>query len=216
VRGAHYPHHPAFADACDRLGLLFWSENAFWGKGGFGPEGYWNASAYPVNDADFEPFEQSCKDQLREMICINRTHPSILCWSMTNEAFFTYNLERAKSLMSELVKLSRELDPTRPAAIGGAQRGEVDRIGDVAGYNGDGARLFLNPGVPNMVSEYGAISKPHDAFEPFFGELQPEEFSWRGGQAIWAAFDYGSIAGKQGLKGIVNHQRVPKRSWFFG
>ena len=48
VRGAHYPHHPAFADACDRLGLLFWSENAFWGKGGFGPEGYWNASAYPV------------------------------------------------------------------------------------------------------------------------------------------------------------------------
>jgi len=171
VRGAHYPHHPAFADACDRLGLLFWSENAFWGKGGFGPEGYWNASAYPVNDADFEPFEQSCKDQLREMICINRTHPSILCWSMTNEAFFTYNLERAKSLMSELVKLSRELDPTRPAAIGGAQRGEVDRIGDVAGYNGDGARLFLNPGVPNMVSEYGAISKPHDAFEPFFGEF---------------------------------------------
>ncbi|MEO6436683.1 MAG: glycoside hydrolase family 2 TIM barrel-domain containing protein, partial [Tepidisphaeraceae bacterium] len=28
VRGAHYPHHPAFADACDRLGLIFWSENA--------------------------------------------------------------------------------------------------------------------------------------------------------------------------------------------
>src|SRR5439155_8749900 len=35
IRGAHYPHHPAFADACDRLGMLFWSENCFWGKGGF-------------------------------------------------------------------------------------------------------------------------------------------------------------------------------------
>jgi hypothetical protein len=66
-----------------------------------------------------------------------------------------------------------------------------------------------------MVSEYGAISKPHDAHEPFFGELQPEEFPWRSGQAIWSAFDYGSIAGKQGLKGIVNHQRVPKRSWYW-
>jgi hypothetical protein len=237
VRGAHYPHHPAFAEACDRLGLLFWSENAFWGKGGFGPEGYWNASAYPVNEADFGPFEQNCKDQLRAMICANRNHASIIAWSMTNEAFFTFNLDRAKSLMSDLVALSRELDPTRPAAIGGAQRGDVDRIGDIAGYNGDGARLFLNPGMPNMVSEYGAISKPHDAYEPFFGELvgatpaspssptrgtgdagvapTPEEFPWRGGQAIWAGFDYGSIAGKQGLKGIVNHQRVPKRSWYW-
>jgi beta-galactosidase len=215
VRGAHYPHHRAFADACDRLGLIFWSENCFWGKGGFGPEGYWNASAYPVNAEDFEPFEEHCKDTLVEMIRINRNHPSILIWSMTNEAFFTYNLDRARALMSELVKLSQKLDPTRPAAIGGAQRGMVDRLGDVAGYNGDGARLFLDPGVPNMVSEYGAISKPHDGYEPFFGDLQSEEFPWRSGQAIWCAFDYGTIAGKQGLKGILHHNRLPKRSWYW-
>jgi hypothetical protein len=213
VRGAHYPHHPAFADACDRLGMLFWSENCFWGKGGFGPEGYWNASAYPVNEPDMRPFEESCKQQLREMIAINRNHPSIVAWSMTNETFFTYNLDRAKSLMSDLVTSSRDLDSTRPAAIGGAQRGDVDHLGDIAGYNGDGARLFIDPGVPNMVSEYGAISKPHDAFEPFFGELQTELYPWRAGQAIWAGADYGSIAGRQGLKGIVNHQRLPKRSW---
>ncbi|MGB7157530.1 MAG: glycoside hydrolase family 2 TIM barrel-domain containing protein, partial [Tepidisphaeraceae bacterium] len=213
VRGAHYPHHPAFADACDRLGMLFWSENCFWGKGGFGPEGYWSASAYPVNEADMRPFEESCKDALREMIRINRNHPSIVAWSMTNEAFFTYHLHRAKGLMSDLVALSHTLDPTRPAAIGGAQRGDVDTLGDVAGYNGDGARLFLNPGVANMVSEYGAISKPHDAYDPFWGELQTQRFPWRAGQAIWAGADYGSIAGRQGLKGIINHQRLPKRSW---
>jgi beta-galactosidase len=34
IRGSHYPHHPAFADACDKLGVLFWSENCFWGCGG--------------------------------------------------------------------------------------------------------------------------------------------------------------------------------------
>jgi hypothetical protein len=215
VRGAHYPHHPAFAEACDRLGMIFWSEMCFWGKGGFGPEGYWNASAYPVNAEDFEPFEEHCKQTLTEMIRINRNHPSILIWSMTNEAFFTYNLDRARVLMSDLVKLSRELDPSRPAAIGGAQRGMVDRLGDVAGYNGDGARLFIDPGVPNMVSEYGAISKPHDAYDPFFGDLEAEEFPWRSGQAIWCAFDYGSIAGRQGLKGILHHNRLPKRSWYW-
>ena len=152
---------------------------------------------------------------LTEMIRINRNHPSIVVWSMTNEAFFTYDLDRARSLISQMVQLSRELDPTRPAAVGGAQRGQVDRLGDVAGYNGDGARLFIDPGVANMVSEYGAISKPVDAYEPFFGELQPEEFSWRSGQAIWCGFDYGSIAGRQGLKGILQHNRLPKRSWYW-
>jgi hypothetical protein len=215
VRGAHYPHHPAFADACDRLGVIFWSEACFWGKGGFGPEGYWNASAYPTNPGDRQPFENSCKRMLAEMIRINRNHPSIVVWSMTNEAFFTYDLDRARSLISQMVQLSRQLDPTRPAAVGGAQRGQVDKLGDVAGYNGDGARLFIDPGVPNMVSEYGAISKPVDAYEPFFGELQPEEFLWRGGQAIWCGFDYGSIAGRQGLKGILQHNRLPKRSWYW-
>jgi hypothetical protein len=168
-----------------------------------------------VNPEDFEAFEESCNQTLREMIRINRNHPSIMAWSMTNEAFFTYNLEQARALISELVALSRQLDLTRPAAIGGAQRGDVDRLGDLAGYNGDGARLFIDPGVPSMVSEYGAISKPHDAYEPFWHELQTEQFPWRSGQAIWCAFDYGTIAGKQGLKGIVDHFRLPKRSWYW-
>ena len=59
-----------------------------------------------------------------------------------------------------MVALTHQLDPTRPAAIGGAQRGGLDKLGDVAGYNGDGARLFINPGIPNVVSEYGAQATP--------------------------------------------------------
>ena len=148
------------------------------------------------------------------MIRINRNHPSIIAWSMTNEAFFTYNLDRAETLMADLVKLSRELDPTRPAAIGGAQRGDVDKLGDIAGYNGDGARLFIDPGVPNMVSEYGAISKPHDAYEPFFGELQPERFPWRSG-----AGDLGGVRlrlasrASRGSRESSTISALPKRSW---
>jgi hypothetical protein len=213
IRGAHYPHHPAFSQACDELGMLLWCELPFWGKGGFGPAGYWNSSAYPANEKDFEGFEQSCINALVEMIRIHRNHPSIIAWSMTNEAFFTYNIEEAKNLIRKLVDFAHQLDPTRPAAIGGAQRGGFDQLGDLAGYNGDGAKLFIDPGVPNMVSEYGAISKPPNAYEPFFGDLQKERLSWRSGEAIWCGADYGTIAGKQGLKGIVDHARVPKRSW---
>ena len=57
IRGSHYPHAPAFADACDELGVLFWSENCFWGMGGRSPDGYWNASAYPTNAEDDAAFE---------------------------------------------------------------------------------------------------------------------------------------------------------------
>jgi hypothetical protein len=241
IRGAHYPHHRAFAQACDRLGMICLVENCFWGKGGFGPEGYWNASAYPTDPNDYEGFETSCRVALREMIRDNRNSPSIVAWSMTNEAFFTYNLDRARSLIADLVELTHELDPSRPAMVGGAQRGDVDKLGDIAGYNGDGARLFHNPGVPNMVTEYGAISKPHEAYDGFLGDVgnswqfavgsgqekkiresshelsahcpPPTTHFWRSGEAIWAGFDYGTIAGKQGLKGIVDHFRVPKRSW---
>jgi hypothetical protein len=217
IRGSHYPHHPAFAEACDRLGIIFWSENDFWGKGGFGKDGNWSASAYPINPDDFAPFEESVKQQLREMIRINRNHPSIAIWSMSNEPFFTENQDRARALVSALVKLSHQLDPTRAAAVGGAQRGDFDRLGDVAGYNGDGARLFLNPGFPSVVSEYGAVAKgvPGD-YDPYFTDLanQPQ-FPWRAGQAIWAGFDYGTIAGRQGFKGIIDYFRLPKRAWYW-
>ncbi len=217
IRGSHYPHSPAFADACDRLGIVFWSENAFWGKGGYGKDGYWNASAYPVRPEDFSPFEESCKRQLREMIRINANHPSIAIWSMTNEAFFTENVDRAKDLVRSLVQLSHQLDPTRPAAVGGAQRKGFDRLGDVAGYNGDGSWLFLNPGIPNMVSEYGALGKGVPGnYDPYFADLSTQpEFAWRSGQAIWSGFDYGTIAGKQGFKGIIDYFRLPKRSWYW-
>ncbi len=46
IRGSHYPHAPAFAAACDQIGILFWSENCFWGTTGF--RSPWASSAYPV------------------------------------------------------------------------------------------------------------------------------------------------------------------------
>ena len=217
IRGSHYPHSPAFLDACDRLGIVFWAENAFWGKGGFGKDGYWNASAYPVRPEDFAPFEENCKQQLRKMIRIGFNHPSIAIWSMANEAFFTDNVDRAKELVRSLVSLSHRLDPTRPAAVGGAQRKGFDLLGDVAGYNGDGSWLFLDPGIPNLVTEYGALGKgvPGD-YAPYFADLATQpEFPWRSGQAIWCGFDYGTIAGKQGFKGIIDYFRLPKRSWYW-
>jgi beta-galactosidase len=219
IRGSHYPHKPAFADACDELGVLFWSENSFWGIGGYKGDGYFNASSYPTRVEDQAPFEAHVKQSLAEMIRIHRNHPSIIVWSMSNEPYFSPPsvMPKVRALLAELVKESHELDPSRPAAIGGAQRGNIDLVGDVAGYNGDGARLFLHPKVASAVTEYGSYREIRPGtYDPHLRDMagQPE-FPWRGGQALWSMFDHGSVAGAEGTTGIVDYFRLPKRGWYW-
>jgi beta-galactosidase len=219
IRGSHYPHSPVFADECDRQGVLFWSENSFWGVGGAKTEGTWTASAYPPNPEDQKPFEENVKRSLAEMIRINRNHPSIVAWSMTNEVFFSNAnlLPRIRTFLQELVAESHQLDPSRPAGAGGVQRGGLDKLSDIAGYNGDGARLFLDPGVPSVVSEYGSLDAERPGpYEPGWGELNGQpQFTWRSGQALWCAFDHGSIYPSLGHTGMIDYFRVPKRQWYW-
>ena len=229
IRGSHYPHAPAFAKACDREGMLFWSETAFWGTAGPKVDGGWTASAYPVREEDIEGFEQSALQQLADMIRINRNSPSIVVWSVSNEPFFTVDktIPGVKRLLKKMVDKAHELDPTRPAAVGGAQRpiGEdrIDLIGDIAGYNGDGARIadFQNPGIPSVVTEYGStLADRPGRYIPGWGDLARDEGwkgrEWRSGQIIWCGFDHGSIFGGNMAKlGIVDYFRLPKRSWYW-
>jgi beta-galactosidase len=229
IRGSHYPHSPAFSKATDELGLLFWSEAPFWGIGGFGADGSWLSSAYPPDPADRPEFEASVLQQVEEMVRIHRNHPSIVIWSASNEPFFTTGeaMGAMRDFLKREVDFFHRIDPTRPVAIGGAQRGEIDKLGDVAGYNGDGATLFLNPGVPSVVSEYGStmVDRP-GAYEPGFGLLPdtPDQkgstrpyawrYPWRSGEALWCAFDHGSIASVEfGAMGFIDYFRLPKRQY---
>ena len=229
IRGSHYPHAPAFAKACDREGMLFWSETAFWGTAGPKVDGGWTASAYPVRDEDIDDFEQSVLQQLADMIRINRNSPSIVVWSVSNEPFFTVDktIPGVKRLLKKMVDKAHELDPTRPAAVGGAQRpiGEdrIDLIGDIAGYNGDGARIadFQNPGIPSVVTEYGSTTADRPGrYIAGWGDLARDEGwrgrEWRSGQIIWCGFDHGSqFGGNMAKMGIVDYFRLPKRSWYW-
>lgn len=229
IRGSHYPHSPAFVKACDRLGILFWSENAFWGIGGFKGDGYWNSGAYPANSKDWDAFDSSVKKQLVEMIRIHRNNPSIIAWSLSNEAFFTdkTTLPRVKKLLRECYEISRNIDPTRKVAVGGAQRplgkDRIDNLADIAGYNGDGCAIadFQNPGFPTLVSEYGSVTSDRPGkYSACWGMLAKDAsykgLPWRSGQAIWCGFDHGSIAGEAlGKMGIIDYFRIPKRAWYW-
>jgi len=110
-------------------------------------------------------------NSLAEMIRVHRNHPSIVAWSLCNEPFFTASstMTQMRALLTNEVALTHQLDPTRPAAIGGCQRPtdstRIDLIGDIAGYNGDGATIstFQNPGIPCMVTEYGSVTATRPA-----------------------------------------------------
>lgn len=230
IRGSHYPHAPAFVDACDVLGLMFWSEAPFWGMGGYGADGFWDSSAYPIDPVHHAAFEESAIQQLEEMIRIHRNHPSIVAWSVCNEVFFTAPevMDSTRNLLRKMVDKVHQLDPTRLAAIGGAQRpieeGRIDKIGDLVGYNGDGAIIpdFQNPGIPNIVSEYGSevSSDRPGEYNAKWGCMEQDDswkgYPWRSGQVIWCAFDHGSIAGSMMAKlGIIDYFRIPKRYWYW-
>ena len=229
IRGSHYPKAPAFADACDQLGILLWSENAFWG--GFGGAGGWPYNgAYPSTATDFDEFDANVLASLSDMIRIHRNHPSIIAWSMGNEDFFNGGpANRVVALLTKSVTLTHQLDPAptgRPAAIGGAQSRvggtEPGPLGDVAGYNGDGVG-YDNPGIPSMVSEYGAdvsTIRPGN-YDPGWGNLtvtngMAAQPAWRSGISRWCMFDYGSQMGATYINsGIVDYFRIPKRSYYW-
>ncbi|MGB8455737.1 MAG: glycoside hydrolase family 2 TIM barrel-domain containing protein [Anaerocolumna sp.] len=216
IRGSHYPHHTVFADECDKQGVLFWSENCFWGTGGPKVEGYWTSSGYPVNEEDQYEFEESCIRTLQEMIRTNRNHPSIIVWSMCNEPFFSTAevMDKARALVKRLVKASHEADPTRPAAVGGAQRGGFDTLGDIAGYNGDGATIFHDPGFPNFVSEYGSYEESNRPGSSIPNDTKMD-YPWRSGKALWCAFHHGSILWDMGYLGMIDYYRLPLNIWYW-
>jgi hypothetical protein len=226
IRGSHYPHNPAFSDACDNLGICLWEEMCYWTCGGpvsIEPPPNWNANAYPINSGDVAPFEANVKQQLREMIRIHRNHPSVIIWSMGNEVFFTTTatMAAAKSLVTAMAAISHAEDPTRAAGMGGAQRQGFDALTDVAGYNGDGASKYLNPGFPSIVAEYGSCkeNRPGNYDACWGGDLQTQnddavQYAWRAGVALWCGIHHGSNV-NLGHEGMIDHARLPLRRWYY-
>ena len=113
VRTAHYPNHPLFYELCDRYGL------------------------YVVDEANIEthgmrPSSQLSDDpawlcaymeRMTRMVHRDRNHPSIIIWSLGNEAGIGAN-------HYALYQWTKQADPTRPVQYegGGANTAATDII----------------------------------------------------------------------------------------
>lgn len=234
IRGSHYPHDPAFVQACDEIGLIFFSENAFWAMGGCTGDsfayGLPPSSCYPVNPIYRDAFDRNVLTQLKEMIKIHRNSASVAAWSLCNEPFFTDPVtdEGMKNLLNVCTDSARIWDPSREVAIGGCQRKGIDKLGKgaIAFYNG-GGEDFYRPGVPNLVSEYGStVAERPGLFAPGWANIAEKVFegggdpwnppTWRSGHIIWCGFDHGTIGGRRlATMGLIDYFRLPKRSYYW-
>ncbi|MGA2507712.1 MAG: glycoside hydrolase family 2 TIM barrel-domain containing protein [Chitinispirillaceae bacterium] len=224
IRGSHYPHAPAFADACDQLGVCLWSEAPYWAC--VNQSNNWLRGAY----SNKQPFKQSCLDQCREMIRIHRNHPSIIIWSMGNELWFGdcltgCPLDSVVALLGRMIAVAHVEDSTRPAGVGGVQLNtdQLSQPCDVVGFNGTPMQTSAYR-IPELQSEYGSCTNGGtsydgcwDCFANTAGAMTgnlPTQFVWRSGAIFWCGFDHGSNL-NTGLMGMINNARLPQQRWYF-
>ncbi|MEU6421543.1 glycoside hydrolase family 2 TIM barrel-domain containing protein [Streptomyces spiralis] len=150
VRTSHYPPHPAFLDLCDEYGLWVIDECDLETHGFV--EQDWRDN--PVDDDRWTP---ALLDRAARMVERDKNHPSVVMWSLGNEA----GTGRGLTAMAEWI---HGRDPSRPLHYEGdrdcrdtdvysrmyAFHEEVERIGE--GLDGGAHRRRE---LPFILCEYG-------------------------------------------------------------
>lgn len=106
IRTTHNPPSAALIEACDRLGMYVFDE-AFdaWGMAKRG--GDYN-----------QYFEQHWEQDLTAFVKRDRSHPSVIIWSIGNEIPERGGLGNGYTLATRLAETVRRLDGTRPVSNG--------------------------------------------------------------------------------------------------
>ncbi|CAD6455044.1 90d5a91b-9ef9-4b4a-8fff-07c687bafbf5 [Sclerotinia trifoliorum] len=121
LRCSHYPSHPGLYDLCDELGLWVIDE------ADLECHGFYDAVAYPADIPESIPYEERKKlifpqaakftsdnetwrdayiDRISQLIHRDKNHPSIIIWSLGNEAFYGQNHKA-------MYDYAKKIDPSR-------------------------------------------------------------------------------------------------------
>ena len=150
IRGSHYPKAPAFADACDQLGSLSLVGELFLGLGRRTGEGYVeHGGRVSEQRRRRAPFENSVSQHAGR----HDPHPCAIIPASSPGACATSHFSRHPARHAEgapvcLRRIVAYCARAGPDAPGGHRRlsaRDIDSIGDVAGYNGDGATAISIP-----------------------------------------------------------------------
>jgi len=194
-RTSHNPPTPELLDACDRLGMLVLDEVRMFGSTG------------------------EAMSQLERMVRRDRNHPSVIFWSIGNEEWGTHSTPESARIAQTMMRKIQELDgENRPVTYGGnngAERGGINSVVDVRGFNYnlgglDEYRRF-RPQQPIHGSETAStvttrgeyVSDPikgyvaaYDTKKIDWGSTAEEWWritlarEWFAGGFVWTGFDY--------------------------
>jgi len=107
IRTAHYPPHPDMLDLADEWGFWVIDECDFETHG-------FEYASWRVNPTDDPDWEDAIVDRMKRMVIRDRNHPSVIMWSLGNEAGVGQNL-------TAMARAARLLDGTRPIHYEGDQ-----------------------------------------------------------------------------------------------
>lgn len=210
VRLSHYPQHPVFLDACDRLGVLVYEEIATWQYIG-GPVFVRNAEA-----------------MMRQMIARDANHPSIILWGLMNEG-------RSRPMFERLQHVAHAADPTRLTVYAENRPHEGLKLGtvvvpDVLGINYHTHDIDQ---VHALLPECKLVTSEHSNATAARGDLDAEmkqidrvktnldileSRRYMAGATLWCMHDYGTdywASWPEQHAGAVDSTRLPKELWHY-
>ena len=204
VRTSHNPPSEAFLKACDEVGLLVIDE-AFDGW-----REHKNENVYDYSTL----FDAWWQRDVDAMVCRDRLHPSIFCWSIGNEVIERKKIEVVKTAHLLAARI-REQDPQHRPVTSALAAWDRDwdiydplaAEHDIVGYNylifkaeGDHERV---PSRMMMQTE----SYPRDAWSNYRMTM---DHSYIFGDFVWTGLDY---LGESGIGRYYYEGEVPGESW---
>jgi beta-galactosidase len=185
VRTSHYPPHPAFLDLCDELGLWVIDECDLETHG-------FTEQAWRDNPVDDDRWTPALLDRAARMVERDKNHPSIVFWSLGNEAGTGRGLTAMAEWIhgrdsSRLVHYEGDIDcrDTDVYSRMYAFHAEVDRIGQ--GLDGG---THKRRELPFIQCEYGHAMGNGPGGLADYQELF-EKYERLQGGFIWEWIDHG-------------------------
>jgi beta-galactosidase len=214
IRTAHNPPAPEFLDLCDRMGFLVMDE-------------FFDCWTVGKNPFDYHLFFNDwSKIDARDTVRRDRNHPGIILYSVGNEIHDTPNADLAKKILSGLVAVCHENDPTRPVTQA------LFRPNASHDYDNGLADMLDVVGTNYRDNELLAAQRAHPGWKIIGTEQRHDRQTWlwmrdnpsHSGQFLWTGVDYlgesrfwplaGHASGLLDRTGEIKPMAFPRESWW--
>lgn len=177
VRNSHYPHQPQWYELCDAYGLYVMDENNIETH-----DMSYKDDVIPGND---QRWLSACIDRVSASVQCNKNSPSVIIWSMSNEAGYGEN-------MQVMAAYCRALDGTRLI-----HERQMNCIADMDSDTYPGVDWIVeyakaHPDKPFIMNEYAhAMGDAMGNFKDYWDAI--EQYPSLGGGFIWEWCDHGLV-----------------------